>query len=469
VTGRITDAGDGPAGPADSGDEQAGPCVRVAIDEVPVPTALGARDGGPSPVEGGCAISRPEAARDPGASPTGDEWTRLFVAERLAKAEALAARGRLAFLDELSVLLADTLDGEAMLAGLVRLAVPALGDWAGVWVRGEDGAPALAAAAGAAATGDALRSALAADPERRLERALGGEAPDAELAPVPPVHAAALVPLTTHGRTLGALAVAAEGPAERYRAADLALLGDVARRAALHLDHARAYQEATRAVAIRDEFLQVAAHELRGPIGTLNLGVASLSRALRRGAAGERQLDLVERQMDRLVRVSAMLLDLTRLSAGRLELAREPIDLADLACEVFARLEPDAVQAGVAVELLAERPALVHGDPARLDQAITNLAANALKHAPGHPVTVRVGREGARVRLSVRDRGPGIAAADQARIFARFERAAPARGPGGLGLGLWIARGVVEAHGGTLSVESAPGEGATFTIDLPAL
>ncbi len=108
-------------------------------------------------------------------------------------------------------------------------------------------------------------------------------------------------------------------------------------------------------------------------------------------------------------------------------------------------------------------------DRTRLEQIASNLVSNAVKYGRGRPISVRVRAEGARVRLEVEDRGIGIAPGDQERIFGRFERAVSSRNYAGLGLGLWIVRRIVEAHGGTIAVRSAPGEGSTFTMDLPLI
>jgi signal transduction histidine kinase len=404
------------------------------------------------------------------------ERARLFLAERLARAEAVAARSRLAFLDELSAQLAESAGEAEMLAGVVRLAVRALGDWAGVFVTGEDGPVALSAQAGAPALGAAIEAHLRADPLLRLERACACGAPAAvhdfpeDGAGVRVAAAAALVPLRLGGRALGALAVGSADPLRHYGSAELALLADAGHRVALALEHARLLREATAAARAREEFLHVASHELRGPIGTLRLTVQLLGRDLQRGrsdAMAER-LRVVERQAGRLARLSDMLLDVSRITAGRLELSREEGDLAALVREVAARFADEAVEAGVALGVDAAAPVRCRFDHARLEQVTSNLLSNALKYGRGAPVAVRVRSADGRAAIEIEDHGIGIAPEDQGRIFGRFERAVSARNFAGLGLGLWIVRQLVKAHGGEIRVRSAPGQGATFTVELPA-
>ncbi len=225
---------------------------------------------------------------------------------------------------------------------------------------------------------------------------------------------------------------------------------------------------AQEAVAARDDFLAIAGHELRTPLTALLFHAEALSRgaAALPPEAAARTAKLA-RSARRIARLVDDLLDVTRISVGRLSLEREPVDLAEVAREVVVRNAEPAALAGSPLRLDAPRP--VHGsfDPGRIEQVLDALLANALKYGRGRPVDVGVGAEGGTARITVRDQGIGVAPEDQARIFERFERAASARHYGGLGLGLWIVRQVVEAHGGRISVQSRPGDGATFTVELP--
>jgi signal transduction histidine kinase len=397
------------------------------------------------------------------------ERAQLFVAERAARAEAVAAQRRLAFLDALSGVLNDTLDEREMCRSVVQLAVPALGDWAAVLADGRGGPPEVEAAAGPEALGQRARALLREDPGRWPAAAV---APPAvlEAAPGDPRAplAVALVPLGARGQSFGALAIASADPAQRYGPHDLALLSDVARRTALALEHARLFREARADAQAREDCLHVASHELRGPLSTLQLAVQLLARDLARGdqAKVEDRLRLLQRQAHRLDRLSDALLDVSRITSGQLTLVREELDLAALVREVAARHLDEAETAGVPVSVVAPGVVTCLVDPERVEQVLVNLLSNAVKYGRGSPVEVRAWVEEGYALLSVSDHGMGISAENQARVFERFERLAP-RSAGGLGLGLWIARGLVEAHGGRIGVVSAPGQGATFTVRLP--
>jgi len=232
------------------------------------------------------------------------------------------------------------------------------------------------------------------------------------------------------------------------------------------------YQRAVEAVQARDDFLSVASHELRTPVSSLRLQLQLILRRSRKDPdldpALEAKVVGASRQVDKLARLVVQLLDVTRLQAGReMELEREALDLRALAEEIVARFEEDAEQAGSPLRLRA--PAAVEGrwDRLRLDQVLTNLLTNALKFGEGKPIDVEVGREDGAALLAVRDRGIGIAPGDQERIFERFERTGEVKSIHGMGLGLYIVRRIVEAHGGEIRVESALGEGATFQVALP--
>ncbi len=394
---------------------------------------------------------------------------RLFDAERRARAEAVAARKRLAFLDELSALLASTVDEGEMLSGVAGLGVSALGEWVGIFTHSDNGGLRLACDAGPAALREALQAPLLDGPGRRISPSDEPFAVDG-LPPGPSGErgalAAEVAPLSVRGRLLGFVAAATTDPARVFAPGDLALLGDVARRAALAVESARLLREATLAARAREEFLQVASHELRGPVGTLRLSVQMLMRGASPAAQAAR-LRAIERQAHRLTVLSDTLLDVSRITAGRLELARENGDLAALVREAAARAYDAAAEAGSELSVDAPGPLHLSYDPARLDQVVSNLISNAVKYGRGGPIRVSVREVDGKGRIEVEDRGIGIAPEDLGRVFDRFERAVSVRHYGGLGLGLWIVRRLVEAHGGSIHVRSTIGEGSTFTVNLP--
>jgi signal transduction histidine kinase len=232
-------------------------------------------------------------------------------------------------------------------------------------------------------------------------------------------------------------------------------------------------RERRAAEEMRDEFITVASHELKTPLTALELNVASVRRRLREGEApiaNERthvRLERASRQLTRMTRLIDELLDASRVSVRGLELTKRRADLGEIAHEVGARLSDELALAGCALAIHAEEVVVGDWDRARLEQALTYLLLNAVKYGAGKPIEVCVSARGRSAALSVRDQGIGIRLEKQARIWRRFERCASASQYGGLGIGLYLARRIVEEHGGTIEVTSLPGEGATFLIELP--
>jgi two-component system sensor histidine kinase/response regulator len=230
-------------------------------------------------------------------------------------------------------------------------------------------------------------------------------------------------------------------------------------------------RELREAVKARDEFLSIASHELKTPLTSLQAHVQMALRALRKQnqpgqAPLTKRLEAAEQASKRLVHLIDGLLDVSRISVGRLELEPEEVDLAEVAREVAARFRPELAEAGCSLEINLES-AVGRWDRLRVEQVVTNLLSNAIKYGRGQPIELQVQANDGAARLVVRDRGIGIAPEQAKRIFERFERAVSPRNYGGLGLGLYIAHQIVEAHNGTIRVESRPGEGSTFTVELP--
>jgi signal transduction histidine kinase len=182
----------------------------------------------------------------------------------------------------------------------------------------------------------------------------------------------------------------------------------------------------------------------------------------------EHFLDISKRQIDKLTGLVETLLDLSRFRLGTFSLTIEQgVDLEQLVREVVERYRSQWESAGSPVEIDAKLPQVGAWDRLRIDQVITNLLTNAMKYGKGKPIKILVSGDAERARISIQDRGVGISAEDQTRIFNRFERAGSIKSFGGLGLGLYVTRQIVAAHGGTIHVESRPAQGATFIVELP--
>jgi PAS domain S-box-containing protein len=238
----------------------------------------------------------------------------------------------------------------------------------------------------------------------------------------------------------------------------------------LLIEERRARAAAEDAIRLRDEFLLVASHELRTPLTSLQLSIQSLGQRLSRGMDVERVRSataLSGRQIKRLATLIDMLLDVSRIQAGRLELNRASVDLRELVAEIVAHLGDQLAQAGNTLAMRAEQPVIGWWDPYRLEQVVTNLLTNAIKFGERSPIEITITAEDRVARLSVTDHGIGIPAEVQVQLFERFRRGVSSQHYGGLGLGLYITRTIVEAHGGRIRLSSEVGRGSTFCVELP--
>ena len=250
----------------------------------------------------------------------------------------------------------------------------------------------------------------------------------------------------------------------------LALGAVTAERSELFRREQAARRDAERAVEARDDFLAVAAHELATPLTPLQLELETLHRTLdgvELSPSVHRRLDRATRQTKRLARLTERLLDVSRLASGRLYLEPTDFDFTAMVGEVIEEFQPEVARAGVELTVTADGPVVGHWDRVRFAQVLSNLLSNAFRHGGGRPIRVELRATEEELTLSVQDHGSGIDPAVLPRIFERFERSPGERRRGGLGLGLYVAREIVEAHGGRIAVTSTPGSGATFTISLP--
>ncbi|HEY0092937.1 MAG TPA: ATP-binding protein, partial [Archangium sp.] len=404
-----------------------------------------------------------------------------------------------AFLAEAGEVLTGSLEYEKTLQEVVRLAVRGMADWCSVAVQGPEGLAVRAAAHVDPTRESTVRGLLRVLPvaETKLTRgicqvvrtgqselcsdtleaawvrtALGIDTPERFLSLG--ARSYMCVPLKARGTTFGAITFVAVTPGRSYGPVDLGLAEELVRRAGLAVDNARLFRKAQEALKARDEFLSMASHDLRSPLTSLRLQLQAVRRGLQPDSDATRspekliaRVESMERQTDRMLHMMDALMDITQMTAGRLELKCRKLDLVELVRGSVATLEEELRQSGLQVRVHADGPIEGMWDRLRLEQVVDNLLSNAVKYGKGQPVDMTVSTDGTTAKLEVQDQGVGVAPEDQERLFDRFERVKLDRGVSGYGVGLWIVRRVVEAHGGSISVESRLGEGASFTVLLP--
>jgi signal transduction histidine kinase len=232
-------------------------------------------------------------------------------------------------------------------------------------------------------------------------------------------------------------------------------------------------EQAARREEIVTGLLAMMSHELRSPVQSLILNVETcVERSRRDGGAAPWLLEKLAKQRRAAARLRLLIdtfLDVGQIAAGELNLELQPVDLSELVGDVVRRSADDLAWAGCALTLDAAEPVVGQWDRLQLDIVVSNLLSNALKYGANRPIAISVSGAGDVAQIRVRDHGAGIAAKDRARIFQKFARLASSSEVGGFGLGLWIARHIVTALGGTIAVDSELGRGATFTISLPRL
>jgi signal transduction histidine kinase/ActR/RegA family two-component response regulator len=281
------------------------------------------------------------------------------------------------------------------------------------------------------------------------------------------------VPLAARGKVLGVVTFIAAESGRRYGPDDLAVAEDLAHRAAVALENARLYHEVKEADRRKDEFLAMLAHELRNPLAPVRNGLQILKMGAD-PASVERAREMMERQVAHLVRMVDDLMDVSRIMRGKVELRREPVDLATVVGRAVETAQPAVDAAGHQLTVvLPDEPLRVNGDLVRLTQVLSNLLVNASKYSDrAGRITVTAGRSGEEAVLGVKDTGVGIAPADLSRIFELFAQVdrSVSRSQGGLGIGLTLVRRLVEMHGGTVAAHSeGPGRGSEFVVRLPVL
>jgi PAS domain S-box-containing protein len=418
---------------------------------------------------------------------------RRLMEERAARSAAEAAERRAAFLAEASRELGTSFDFDTTLKALSRLAVPTLADFCAVSVTTDISTYAVVGVAhvdpsleqlvhklasggyeraawvtelraavkqGRIArlddiTGEMIDSAYVADEARAIIRQL---APRAYVA----------IPLVSGGHLVGELDLFMAGSDRRYDDDTIALAEELGRRAALAVENARLYNEAQQATRARDQMLGVVAHDLRNPLSTMLMASSMLAETLEPTAPAQRQVAMVQRAGERMNRLIQDLLDVKRMESGNLAVERMPVSPVALLSEGTESLRPIASAAGLTLKLdvPAELPA-VPADRHRVHQVLSNLVGNAIKFTPrGGAIVVRGEDAPGEILVAVEDSGAGIPAEQLPHIFSQFWQGARTDRRG-IGLGLAIAKGIVEAHGGRIWVESTLGAGSTFFFTLP--
>jgi len=279
------------------------------------------------------------------------------------------------------------------------------------------------------------------------------------------------VPLTGHGKVVGALTLVSSGAVREYDESFRSFVEDVGRRVAMAIDNTRLYQETERAVRLRDHIVAVVSHDLRNPLSAINGTAAVLKRLSDLGEKTplvHRQADIITRSVERMSRLLADLLDAARIEAEGLSLSPEETLVDTLLEDVADAFEPIAHERSIHLQVERTKSGCrSHVDRGRIAQVFSNLVGNALKFTPpGGKVSVYIEECGEEARFCVRDTGPGIREEDLPHVFDAYWQAEPSKGTGA-GLGLAIARGIIQGHGGRIWVESAPGAGAAFYFTLP--
>ena len=429
---------------------------------------------------------------------------RLALAsEQAARAAAEHSTRRWEFLAEASHVLSRTLDHDATVTGLLHLLVPAVADFATLTISGQSGGRSThdvawrdmrkgaiqqrrverqdlpaGLVASIEAAGLMRRTTKCGEVDlRQLMERLSSETADktgvgnGDAAKGPGSLSVYCVPLVPRGHTLGVITIGVD-PRRREQLPEMPLVEDIAGRAAIALDNARLYREIQEGDRRKDEFLAMLGHELRNPLAAMANALECVELLSDDQAAVDSAHDVLSRQLRQMSRLVDDLLDVSRITRGKVALRKELVELASVVKRAVATIRPAVEFRHHQLRMaLPTEKVLLNADPARLEQVLANLLHNAVKYTePGGLIQLRAEIEDGRLAIRIQDNGVGIAPDLLARIFDLFVQGDQSldRSQGGLGIGLTLVRSLVELHGGQVSVASAgPKQGSEFAVFLP--
>ena len=283
-----------------------------------------------------------------------------------------------------------------------------------------------------------------------------------------------IAPLHIRGKVLGAITFLVSTKNKNFDSIDLFLAEELAQRLSMAIDNIRLYQKSLGEIHLRDDFFMIASHELKTPITSLKLKLQTLMRSFERQEKEKlsdeyilASLKFADRQITRFVKLIEALLNLASITKGKLNLEREEINLGDVIHDIAKQFTEEIGISGSTLQIEIKKKIIGQWDFLRIEQVLSNLLSNAIKYGLGQPIKIIATIEGAMALLIIEDHGLGVDKKDHKRIFERYERAVSTRNYGGLGMGLYITQQIIEAHGGSISVESELGKGSKFIVHLP--